>query len=105
MTELTTPRLSRAEWQAVSIALKDAADCGCAVAPEQGTLRARIARIYGAITGAEARTPLADARLEAIRRFVCETRRTRRAAERHVPDLFAQGFSSDQIAALALLSA
>lgn len=102
---ITIPTLSRAEWQAVSIALKDAADCGCAVAPDSGSLRARVARLYTALTGAETRTPLADARLEAIRRFVCETRRMRRPAERLVPDLVAQGFSRDQVAALALLSA
>jgi len=96
------PRLSRTDWQAVSVALNDAAQCGCGeVTGKPGA----VGRLLGALTGNAPRPPLADPRLEAIRRFVCATRRGRRPADAHVPGLIAQGFSRDQIDALALLSA
>ena len=94
------PTLSRSEWQAVSIAFKDAATCGCASTREPGRLR----RIYGALTGNRPARPLADQRLEAIRSFVCTTRRSRRPADALVPVLRDQGFSPAQVDALALLS-
>ncbi|PZU07500.1 hypothetical protein [Sphingomonas sp.] len=94
------PSLSRSEWQAVSIAFNDAAQCGCASAREPGPLR----RLYGALTGNRPPRPLADQRLEAIRSFVCTTRRSRKPAEDLVPTLRGQGFSPAQVDALALLS-
>jgi hypothetical protein len=96
----TQPTLSRSEWQAVSIAFKDAAHCGCSSAREPGTLR----KIYSALTGNKPPRPLADDRLEAIRSFVCTTRRSRKPAEDLVPVLRNQGFSPAQVDALALLS-
>jgi hypothetical protein len=95
------PTLSQPEWQAVSIALSDASRHGCTAAGRPGPLR----RLYRAITGNEGPRPLADPRLEAVRTFVCETHRQRRAAERHVPALRAHGFNDRQVDALALLSA
>ena len=96
------PKLNRTDWQAVSIAFNDAADCGCG---DAGAKPGLLGRFYGALTGNEPRRPLADPRLEAIRRFVCETRRSRRRADAHVPGLVEQGFTRDQIDALAFLSA
>jgi hypothetical protein len=94
------PQLSRSEWQAVSIALKDAANCGCASSKAPGPL----GRIYRALTGNQPSRPLADARLEAIRSFVCTTRRSRKPAQDLAPVLRDQGFSPAQVDALALLS-
>lgn len=101
MSDITQPDLSRDEWRAVSIALNDAAERGCAAPETPGLLR----RLYVAFSGNEPRPPLADARLEAIRRFVCATRRARKPAERLVPALRAQGFTPAQVDALALLAA
>ncbi|MDB5683477.1 MAG: hypothetical protein JWM75_1175 [Sphingomonas bacterium] len=101
MQALMEPRLSRSEWQAVSIAINDAARCGCAGDTKAGPVR----RLYTALTGNAPPGPLADRRLEAIRSFVYETRRQRKPAERLVPDLVAHGFSRGQVDALALLSA
>ncbi|MDO6413283.1 hypothetical protein Q4F19_02710 [Sphingomonas sp. BIUV-7] len=94
------PQLSRSEWQAVSIAFKDVAQCGCTSNREPGKLR----KFYGVLTGNRAPRPLADQRLEAIRSFVCSTRRSRKPAEALVPSLRDQGFSPAQVDALALLS-
>lgn len=99
------PELSAAEWMVVSLAFKDAADCGCAIPPEPGSVRDRIGRLRRALFGGERTKTLADARLEALRRFVCTTRVTRRPAEQYAGDLATQGFSRAQIDALALLSA
>lgn len=96
------PRLSRIEWQAVAVGLKDAARCGCGRPPAPRSLGRRLSRL---LTGIEAPTPLADPRLEAVRNFVCATQRQRRPAEEYAPALLEQGFSRAQIEALALLSA
>lgn len=94
------PSLSRSEWQAVSIAFNDAANCGCVATREPG----RLQKLYSALTGNVPPRPLADERLEAIRSFVCSTRRSRKPAEALVPVLRDQGFSPAQVDALALLS-
>ncbi|QJU59642.1 hypothetical protein HL653_19475 [Sphingomonas sp. AP4-R1] len=94
------PTLSRSEWQAVSIAFNDAARCGCVATREPGALR----KIYARLTGHHGPRPLANERLEAIRSFVCSTRRSRKPAEALVPVLHDQGFSPAQVDALALLS-
>lgn len=96
------PRLSRIEWQAVSIGLKDAAKCGCGGLPRPGSLGSRLSRM---LTGIETPKPLADPRLEAVRNFVCATQRHRHRAEEYAPALLEQGFNRAQIEALALLSA
>ena len=95
------PMLSTAEWRAVSVAFNDAADVRCGVSAKQG----RLSRIFTALTGIEPKRPLADARLEALRGFVCQTRSTRKEAEEMVPTLIEQGFNRAQISALALLAA
>ena len=96
----TQPTLRRSEWQAVSIAFKDAAHCGCTSTREPGRLR----KLYSVLTGNRPPSPLADERLEAIRSFVCTTRRSRKPAKDLVPVLRNQGFSPAQVDALALLS-
>jgi hypothetical protein len=102
---LSAPSLSRSEWQAVSIALADAQATSCLATAPEGTLRAKLGRLYHTITGNEPRRPLADPRLETLRRFVCATRRLRRVAEEMVPNLIAQGYNRAQIDAIAMLSA
>jgi hypothetical protein len=105
VTDATTePQLSRTEWQAVSIGLQDAARYGCRVPPRPGSLLSGLARLWRLLTGAEAPGRLADPRLEALRDFVCATRRRRRPADEVAPALLEQGFNGAQIKALALLA-
>lgn len=100
MATILQPSLSRAEWHAVSIALHDADQHACASAKPRGF----VGWLYTALTGNEPQRPLADPRLESIRRFVCAMRRKPEAAETLIPELEAQGFTSAQVEALALLS-
>ncbi|USI72424.1 hypothetical protein [Sphingomonas morindae] len=96
------PQLSPIEWQAVTVALRDAERCGCA-----GPARAsgRIARVWRWLTGLEAPRPLADPRLDTIRRFVCAARRRGERAREMVPELLGFGFTADQVEALRRVAA
>lgn len=77
------PELTYVEWQAVSIALSDAGRHGCA--SEERT--ARFGKLLRKVFGRERARALADPRLEAIRSFVCEARRSRRLPEQRVQGL------------------
>ncbi|MDO7836805.1 hypothetical protein Q4610_17290 [Sphingobium sp. HBC34] len=106
MLTIATPQLNPAEWQDVRATLNAVADCGCAEPAVAGSLRSRLGHAIGALIGPKkaASAPL-PVHLRPVRDFLCETGRTRRLAERHVPSLSAQGFSRAQIEALALLGA
>ncbi len=106
MLNIATPRLSPAEWQDVRTTLAAVADCGCGPSIEASASRSRFARTINRLIGApkNRKTPL-PAHLAPVRDFICETGRTRRVAETHIPTLAAQGFSRAQIDALALLGA
>ena len=86
MTEAT---LSRTEWAAVTVALRDAERCGCGAVKAPG----RLDRVRRWLTGMEAPRPLADPRLDAVRRFVCAARRQGGRALDMVPELLGFGFS------------
>lgn len=103
MKRHTAPQLSQTEWAAVSVAFQDAAACGCSAVSgaEPPSLLGRIAE---ALFGTRRPTPLANPRLEAIRQFVCTTRRQRKPAADLVPMLADHGFNSAQIEAIALLA-
>ncbi|NWK98522.1 hypothetical protein DM806_23220 [Sphingobium lactosutens] len=106
MLNIATPRLSPAEWQDVQATLSAVADCGCGQPAAAGSMRSRIAHAVDALIGPKKDAPVAlPTHLLPVRDFLCETGRTRRIAERHVPTLAAQGFSRGQIEALALLGA
>ena len=44
------PKLSRIEWQAVSIGLRDAATCGCGDRPRSGSFGMRLSRLWRMLT-------------------------------------------------------
>lgn len=92
------PVLSDLEWKVVSLALRDAGD---ACARSGGGV---LGRIWSALTGLEPKRPLADPRLETLRRFVCTARRRRDEATALAGRLLDMGFSQPQIAAVALLA-
>ncbi|WP_420144806.1 hypothetical protein [Sphingobium sp.] len=106
MLAIATPHLSPTEWQDVKATLNAVADCGCGEGAAPGPIRAGIGRAIDALLGAkkDAPVPLAP-HLRPVRDFLCETGRSRRVAEGHVPALVAQGFSRAQIEAMALLGA
>jgi hypothetical protein len=103
MDRTAAPELSQTEWAAVSVAFQDAAACGCSAVPatERPSLLGRVA---DTLFGARRPTPLANPRLEAIRQFVCTTRRQRQPAAHLVPVLADHGFNPAQIEAIALLA-
>ncbi|OAN64079.1 hypothetical protein [Sphingomonas sp. TDK1] len=103
MDRQAPPELSQTEWAAVSVAFQDAAACGCSVlsATARPSLLGRVAE---ALFGSRRSTPLANPRLEAIRQFVCATRRQRMPAAELVPVLADHGFNPAQIEAIALLA-
>jgi hypothetical protein len=104
MAQADTPNLSTLEWSAVSIALQDAASCGCAAATPDHAPKRLHTRALELVFGTRRPNRLADPRLEAIRQFVCTTRRQRKPAESLAPALSQHGFNQAQIDAIALLS-
>jgi hypothetical protein len=88
--------LTRDEWRAVAIALRDAGDRRSY--GRQGPL----ARLYGALTGNRPANRLADPRLEAIRSFVVQARRLGPSMA-PISALRQIGLNRRQIEALALL--
>lgn len=98
------PHLTRPEWAAVAVALIEADKPGSATPPRPGSWRAYAGRIMQLLTGIERSAPLANPRLEAVRRFVLATRRRRQPAAELIPPLLDCGFSEAQVEALALLS-
>jgi hypothetical protein len=96
--DMPVPQLSNADWRMVAdaIAIGETRD---------GSLFGRIGeRVKFALTGIATPHPPVDPRVQAIREFVVTTRREQRLAEDRAAALRANGFSSDQVAALALLS-
>lgn len=96
----SAPRLSNTEWKVVAAAYEDAETYR--FAPARPSL---VRTAIGKLTGHRPELPAADPRREALRRFVCTVRRTRRPDERLVPELIALGLNRSQVDALALLSA
>ena len=105
MLDIATPRLTDAEWQDVQSALIAVADCGCNGARGAASLWSRIGRSPATAVRSIGGGPVLRPDLVSIRDFLCETGRSHRLAERHVPALSAQGFNRAQIEALALLGA
>ncbi|MDB5686482.1 MAG: hypothetical protein JWR77_1071 [Rhizorhabdus sp.] len=92
------PTLSALEWKVVSLAIREAAEAGC------GTMRSSwLGRLVRRATGVQPKMPLADPRLETLRRFVCRVR-----GRADTSDLSSRlvelGYSPNQISAVAMLA-
>lgn len=96
----TAPRLSATEWRAVTVALRDAERLPCSLSRKEG----RIGRLVRWLTGIEAPRPLADPRLEAVRSFVCASRRNMARAREIGAELAGFGYTPSQIEALRLVA-
>lgn len=93
--------LSRSDWQAVTVALHDVERCGCAASDKPA---GRLRRLFRALFGFEPPRPLADPRLEAVRRFVCAVRREGARAADYAAQLAGFGYSPAQIEALRVIA-
>lgn len=96
--------LSRLEWQVVSLAMREAGECGCHDVIAPSPIGRAFRRTIALITGGPERKPLADPRLEALRRFVCLSRWGNRAAEEVAGRLIELGFSDRQVRAVQMLA-
>lgn len=92
--------LTREDWMAARIGIEDAARYGCRepVAPRQ-TL-GWFARAMVWLLGENAPRPLANPRLEAVRRFACATRAGHRPGVALVSELHRFGVQPAHLAAL-----
>lgn len=87
------PTLSPLEWKVVSLAMREAGDIG----------RGWFGRLIGGATGFRPKLPLADPRLETLRRFV--GRLVARADVSDLkPRLIELGFHPAQISAVTMLA-
>lgn len=96
--------LTRLEWRVVSLALREAGECGCANVVEPSALRRFLGKMLATLTGWKAKMPLADPRLETLRRFVCLSTWRHKAAAEFAEKLVDLGFSRAQVRAVALLA-
>ncbi|HWL46196.1 MAG TPA: hypothetical protein VNQ31_00635 [Sphingomonadaceae bacterium] len=103
--EAGQPMLSRLEWKVVALALHEASERGCSGIMPPSRLTRLFRRIGRALTGWEGPRPLADPRLETLRRFVCTSRWGHRDAAVLAQRLVEQGFSQHQVRAVAMLVA
>jgi hypothetical protein len=97
--DVETPNLSKLEWKVVSLAIREAGEAGCGgTAPTSW-----LGRLLRRATGVAPKMPLADPRLETLRRFVCRVR-----GRADVSDLINRlnelGYSPNQISAVAMLA-
>jgi len=99
---IPVPKLSPVEWHAIAIALRDA-DASTLCPSSKASSHWN--RVVDFLLARRRPMPLADPRLEALRQFVCATRRRRDVADDMVPSMLEQGYSRSQIEAIALLSA
>lgn len=99
MQTTAAPKLNDLEWQAVSVALSDATTCGCGDVVEPKA----ITRILRSIFGIKPAQPLADPKLEAVRRFVCMAK-LHGVVDAQRAILSKYGYNGRQIAAMVLLS-
>jgi hypothetical protein len=93
--------LSQLEWRVVSLALEESEKGGAVSEP--GMVRRFFQRIGRALFGIETSTPLADPRLETLRRFICTSRWGHRDAVLLAQRLMDFGFSQRQVRAVAML--
>lgn len=98
-TEASTPPLSALEWKVVSLAMREAGDAGAGGTRRRGWF----GRMIDGTVGLRPKLPLADPRLETLRRFVCRVRDRADVSElkRRLVEL---GFHPNQISAVAMLA-
>lgn len=97
--ESSPPPLSALEWKVVGLAMREAGEAG-----GDGTRRGWFGRWIDSGAGLRPRLPLADPRLETLRRFVCGVRDHRGDVSELQRRMLEQGFHPGQISALAMIA-
>lgn len=96
--------LSGIEVRAVELGVMDD-DRGWLVADDESGVRAKLNRFTRLVAGQRGRQPLANPKLELVRKFAAATHHRHRLADELVPALLKQGYGLDQIGAFAALAA
>jgi len=93
-TDASTPPLSALEWKVVSLAMREAGEA---------RRRGWFGRLVEGSNGVRPKLPLADPRLETLRRFVCRVRDRADASDlKH--RLVEFGFHPNQVTAVAMIA-
>jgi hypothetical protein len=99
------PLLTSLEWKVVSLALREAETAGCGgLASPPSRVRRMFRKMGSALFGWNYSNPLADRRLELLRRFVCALRKDLKRAERLAVKLVELGFSQAQLTSVKLMA-
>ncbi len=95
----TPPPLTALEWKVVSLAMREAGEAGAGGTRRRGWF----GRLIDGSAGLRPKLPLADPRLETLRRFVCKVRARADVSElkRLLVDF---GFHPGQISAVATIA-
>ena len=97
--DLSTPPLSALEWKVVTLAMREAGEAGAGGTRRRGWFQ----RMIDGSAGIRPKLPLADPRLEALRRFVCRVCDRADVSDlRH--NLLELGFHPNQISAVAMIA-
>ncbi len=97
-TETDFPPLSSLEWKVVSLAMREANGVECDTGGSGW-----LGRFFRKASGLRPTLPLADPRLEALRRFTCRVRDHGDASDLG-PQLLELGFHPGQIRAVTMLA-
>ena len=98
-SDLATPSLSALEWKVVTLAMREAGEAGAGGTRRRGWF----GRMIDGTTGNRPKLPLADPRLETLRRFVCKVRDRADVSELK-NRLVEYGFHPKQISAVAMIA-
>lgn len=102
---LPAPALSRQDWLAAHVGAHDAETIGCRAPAVPDHAKTRMQRWMTRLFGDNAPVPLADPRLEAVRRFACATRAGRTPDGLLIGELHQRGLDDAGLAAIARFAA
>jgi hypothetical protein len=95
--------LTRQDWMAARIGIADAEVCNCGEPAVPASELGRFARAILWLFGNRAPTPLANSKLEMLRRFFCATRAGHSPSVTVVSELQRLGFQPAHLASIANL--
>ncbi|NKJ42078.1 MULTISPECIES: hypothetical protein [unclassified Novosphingobium] len=105
LTATVSPALSRQDWLAAHVGAHDADSIGCRAPAVPSHEKTRLKRWMTRLFGDNAPMPLADPRLEAVRRFACATRAGKAPDGALIGELHQRGLDDAELAAIARFAA
>jgi hypothetical protein len=99
----TLPALTRQDWMAARIGIADAAACNCREPAVPASELSRFSRVILWLFRDRAPIPLANPRLEMLRRFFCATRAGHKPSVAVVSELQRLGVQPAHLASIANL--